>query len=386
MTKNQILGIDYQAYKNQKIGTRFFPFSLISDLILNEEQHLNWKTIGHSFEDRPIRMLKLGDGNKKILLWSQMHGNEPTATGAIFDLINYLNSKDGKLLLNKLTIYLIPVINPDGLERNTRRNAQQIDINRDFLSLQSPEAKVLKGIFEEIKPDFAFNLHDQSSLYATSAQKAVAISLLAPPADANLRNTWSRTEAMKLIAGINHSLQKIVPQQVARFKDEYEPRAFGDNFQKYCPTVLIESGFLPHDPERQYIRELNFYAILTALYSIAQQDYQEVDLINYAMIPFQSQEMLHVKIENCAIIIDGQSYRVDLGLNYTEIFDSATRTVSKLYCLTDIGDLNTQKAYETLDASDLLWIGELTLNQPACLELRDRHAKVVCEWKSGIRI
>ena len=43
-----------------------------------------------SFEQRPIVHLRLGTGPLKILMWSQMHGDECTATAALMDFIHLL--------------------------------------------------------------------------------------------------------------------------------------------------------------------------------------------------------------------------------------------------------------------------------------------------------
>ena len=44
-------------------------------------------------------------------------------------------------ILSSLTLYIVPMLNPDGAARFQRRNAQQIDVNRDALSLQTPEGR-----------------------------------------------------------------------------------------------------------------------------------------------------------------------------------------------------------------------------------------------------
>ena len=57
-------------------------------------------------------MLKVGRGPHTALLWTQMHGDEPTATMAIFDILNFLEAKnDGfddlrKQLLDSTTLYI----------------------------------------------------------------------------------------------------------------------------------------------------------------------------------------------------------------------------------------------------------------------------------------
>ena len=104
--------------------------------------------IGRSYENREIYRMEWGHGETKILMWSQMHGNEPTATSALLDMFTFLQKNRElawvKKLEENLTIRVIPMLNPDGAEVYTRRNAQSIDINRDALALETPEGKTLE--------------------------------------------------------------------------------------------------------------------------------------------------------------------------------------------------------------------------------------------------
>ena len=83
-------------------------------------------------------------------MWSQMHGDEPTATSALFDLYEYLQRHRSEphvqRMLSALTVHIVPMLNPDGAERWQRRNVQGLDINRDALLLQSPEGQLLKNL------------------------------------------------------------------------------------------------------------------------------------------------------------------------------------------------------------------------------------------------
>ena len=108
-------------------------------------------------------------------MWSQMHGDEPTATMALMDLFQFLQKKDEfdslrQVLLSKLTLHFIPMLNPDGANRFTRRNMQGIDINRDAMRMQTPEGRILKRIRDETKADWGFNLHDQNTVSYTHLQ------------------------------------------------------------------------------------------------------------------------------------------------------------------------------------------------------------------------
>ena len=48
------------------------------------------ETIGASVEGHSINHLWFGRGPLHVLLWSQMHGDEPTATAALFDVLHYI--------------------------------------------------------------------------------------------------------------------------------------------------------------------------------------------------------------------------------------------------------------------------------------------------------
>jgi hypothetical protein len=386
-----ITKIAYSKYQCKTLTNRTFAYADIQNAIINT--NLNFEIIGESFEGRAIKLVKLGKGSINIMLWSQMHGDEPTATAALFDLLNFFTNSthDQELkesILSNCTLFIVPVINPDGMENFTRRNAQEIDINRDYLAQQSPEGNILRKLRDQIKPNFAFNLHDQGALYSIPKTKnTVAISLLAPVFDATLAVNWNREQAMKVIICMNETLQKLIPQQVAKFNDEFEPRAFGDNFQKSgSATILIESGTLINDPEKQEIRKLNFYAILSALNTICNLSYQEKDLINYLMIPVQKNQLFHILLKNCSVINNTKSHLIDIGINYTEVFDKKTRKLKKHFQIADTGDLRDFNAFEIIDAKELILIGKPKFEQAADLELKDFNNQIIAKWSKGTRI
>ena len=53
--------------------------------------------IGESIEGRSINYLRAGTGPFSVLLWSQMHGDESTATSALFDLFEYPSPSSSRL-------------------------------------------------------------------------------------------------------------------------------------------------------------------------------------------------------------------------------------------------------------------------------------------------
>ena len=102
--------------------------------------------IGRSEKDRPILELSFGTGAVKVLIWTQMHGNESTGTKAVFDLLNYLQSNDlfAQMITKEITLKIIPILNPDGAQRYTRKNANEIDLNRDAVERVAKESRVLR--------------------------------------------------------------------------------------------------------------------------------------------------------------------------------------------------------------------------------------------------
>ncbi|HEY0094322.1 MAG TPA: M14 family zinc carboxypeptidase, partial [Archangium sp.] len=146
------------------------------------------EVVGHSVEGRALYHVSLGTGPRHVLLWSQMHGDEPTATTALLDFLEYVRTHREEpwvaRILSELTLHAVPMINPDGAERYQRRNAQGIDINRDALALQTPEARTLKALRDRLKPFIGFNLHNQSWRHAVGKTgRPASISLLAAAFD-----------------------------------------------------------------------------------------------------------------------------------------------------------------------------------------------------------
>jgi hypothetical protein len=125
------------------------------------------ETAGRSVQGREIYLVKLGRGAQRIFLWSQMHGDEPTATNALLDIFNFLlvnrEEQFAGDILEGATILALPMLNPDGAERYQRRNAQDIDVNRDARDLQTPEGRILKQVRDRFEPQFQDGGEDQQA-------------------------------------------------------------------------------------------------------------------------------------------------------------------------------------------------------------------------------
>ena len=301
--------------KEQAISGRYITLEKVKSLIINSD--FDTDILGYSFLKKPIYQIKLGTGKKKILIWSQMHGNESTGTKAMFDLLYIFSNPNGlkdicEEILANCTIIFIPILNPDGAERYTRVNAQNIDLNRDAVDLKAPESKLLNTILHQFKPHYCFNLHDQRSFFSVGNDNLPAtLSFLAPSEDIDRTVTSGRKETMKVIVAMNNGLQKYIPNQIGRFTDEFYPTATGDNFQKAgFNTILIEAGHFLDDYQREKTRKYNFLALLLGLKFIANEN--NVNYDEYFNIPNIEKKYFETLLTN--VVLNGKKIQVGIYL------------------------------------------------------------------------
>lgn len=310
--------------------------------------------IGRSLQGRQIRSVTFGDGPVTVLLWSQMHGDESTATMALADIFRFLAEADGdplrERLRRELTLVFVPMLNPDGAELFQRENAIGVDINRDARRLSTPEARALKSLHERLLPQFGFNLHDQGARTRVGPRgPQAAIALLAPAYDEVRGYNDVRSRARLVAATIASILQLEIPGRVAKYDDAFNPRAFGDLMQTWgTSTVLIESGALPDDPEKQRLRRLNVAAILGALDVIASRRWTDASSDSYESLPYNSSGANDLLIRGGHVVLPGNPpMLVDLAVNYD---DPVARTGGRVR---EVGDLQTVVAIDTIDVAGL---------------------------------
>jgi hypothetical protein len=333
--------------------------------------------VGASAEGRSINMVTTGTGPFRVLLWSQMHGDEPTATAALFDVFEYLQRHRGdpavQRILSSLTLYVVPMLNPDGAERFQRRNAQGLDVNRDALGLQTPEGQILKTLRDRLNPRIGFNLHNQGwNTSVGDPPKPASISLLSVAYDKPRSENAGRKLTKKVCAVIRDSLEPFASGQVGRYDDEFEVRAFGDNLTLWgTPVVLIETGPFPSaEPDPALVR-MNFIAILAALDALATGNVDKADPKRYDTLPMNESKGLYIVVKN-ATVLSGtgiRAFTADIGIsaNRRVRIVEGRRQIQMQANIVDLGDLRTYGALRTIDGTGLmaapLWDAALTEGQ-----------------------
>lgn len=281
------------------------------------------ETIGKSVLGKPIYKLEFGTGKTKILIWSQMHGNESTTTKAVFDYINFLNSKteESDRILKNFTLCILPMLNPDGAELYTRENANGIDLNRDAQNLSQPESIILRNIFNEFQPDYCYNLHDQRTIFGVDdTGKPATVSFLAPAFNESRDINAVRLKAIHVIVAMNDVLQQYIPNQVGRFDDSFNINCVGDTFQYlYVPTILFEAGHFPHDYEREETRKYIFIALFSGIEFLHENDIVISKIDDYLKIPQNKVVFYDFVYKNVKINYDGKDKIINFAAQYKEV-------------------------------------------------------------------
>jgi Zinc carboxypeptidase len=242
--------------------------------------------VGRSYSDREIYQMQFGKGPLRVFMWSQMHGDEPTATSALIDMFAYFQTHRDKEWVRKieqnLTIRAVPMLNPDGAEAYQRGNSQGIDINRDALNLITPEARLLKKLRDDWAPAIGFNLHNQQALTTVGrTANQATISLLVVYGDEAKTPTDGLERNKRVASAMIQALNPFIPGHIGRYDDGYTASAFGDNFSAWgTPVILVETGAL-HGRDEMFLVKINFVAFVTAINSLATGSEREQSTLPY---------------------------------------------------------------------------------------------------------
>ena len=341
---------NYDQNKAKALSGRYITNDTILPLLKVLPNAFKFEIIGRSEQNRPIYSIKIGAGKTKILIWSQMHGNESTCTKALFDVFNVLTTSPFNTILQECSLFIIPILNPDGAAAYTRHNSNQVDINRDAVDLSQAESKVLRTVFDAFKPNYGFNMHDQRTLFNVGENNVPAtVSFLSPAQDKALTLTSNRLRAMSVIHQMNALLQNYIPGQVGRFDDAFNINCVGDYFQTQgTSTILFEAGHYQNDYCREKSRKFIALATLQALLCISANSVNENDHENYFQIPENNTLFFDVLIKNALISNDSKESVYDIGISYEEILkDEEVLFVPKIK---SIGDLSSYFGHKIINA------------------------------------
>jgi hypothetical protein len=170
------------------------------------------ESFGKTEEGRDLPLLVISDpkvttpaaarklGRPLVFVQANIHAGEVEGKEAVLMLSRRLVSGDLKPLTRQLVILIAPDYNADGNERvtpqnraaqngpvagvGTRENSKGLDLNRDYMKLDSAEARSLVGLFNKWDPHVTVDLHTTNGSY--HANHLTYSPILNPNADARL--------------------------------------------------------------------------------------------------------------------------------------------------------------------------------------------------------
>lgn len=349
----------HSQYKQKALSGRYITLLDITPLLQQLSVEFNLEIAGYSVLNNPIYKLKIGSGKVKILLWSQMHGNESTTTKALFDFINlvYSSSEIGNQMLSHFTFCCLPMLNPDGAKLYTRENFNKVDLNRDSQNLTQPESNVLRTVFEQFQPDYCYNLHDQRTIFGTTnTNKPATISFLAPSYNENRDFNNVRLKAVDIIVAMNNVLSALIPDQIGRFDDGFNINCIGDTFQSLnVPTILFEAGHYHQDYEREITRKYVFIALMASFDFLIKNDNNIVGnkLQEYLNIPQNKVYFYDIVYKNVKICYDNSEIITNFAIQFKEeLVDQ--KVIFNAY-IVEIGGLEGYLGHYQYEAQELLY-------------------------------
>jgi hypothetical protein len=88
-------------------------------------------TIGYSVEGQPIEALRLGSGPRPLVVVGAIQGSEGNTEVLVRELATHF-AATLHLLPPGVSLYFLPALSPDGLNRGSRYNANGVDLNRNW--------------------------------------------------------------------------------------------------------------------------------------------------------------------------------------------------------------------------------------------------------------
>jgi hypothetical protein len=141
------------------------PFAALEEILAEADKapHVSVTKEGESVEGRPLLLARIGHAEDqdpwRIFLIGLQHGNEPAGRDALAWMIRDY-ARHPEKLPRGVELYILPNINPDGGEKNQRRNANGIDLNRDHVELSQPETVTLHRIQRRLMPHVTVDCHE----------------------------------------------------------------------------------------------------------------------------------------------------------------------------------------------------------------------------------
>ena len=124
------------------------------------------KTISALFFSKDEVFASQRDKRPVVMIIVEQHGDEPSSKEAAMIVTRRLLHEDSDLL-DKLALILVPQVNPDGSDEGTRRNTNDMDLNRNHVVLSEPESNAVHQLFLDWMPEVTLDVHEYNAILKT---------------------------------------------------------------------------------------------------------------------------------------------------------------------------------------------------------------------------
>jgi Zinc carboxypeptidase len=346
---------------------------LLHQLVGRAKTKVEMTSEGQSDEGCVLHTLYVGNGKKRVMVWARQHGNEPDCSAglamALEELFTRPTEEPYKTILDNLSLAIMPMVNPDGVARYTRRNALGIDLNRDAIEQTTLEGKALVQLKDKFNPELAFNLHDMDCRKSDGKGNLIALAFQSCPPSARPQGTDEFERGRRVIGLMAALASDYAPNGTARYTADYMPKAFGDNMANWgVSTILIESGgWYSKEGGDNFVQRLFALCLLRGLYAVAMNEDLTAEAELYELIPFDGGKKFTNFILEGGSILNGAGrppFRADLAVNQEVTIHRKKKNTTLTSSIENIGDLEFELGKQRVSMKEQLLLPGLAAISP----------------------
>jgi len=186
-----------------------------------------------------------------VMLLATIHGNEAAGTPVLERLLSQVAAEP--TLLRGRRLVVVPVVNPDGLAANRRRNARGVDLNRNFPSdnrqdggdrgsaLSEPETQALHQLITEFEPMVVVSVHGWLGLIDWDGPAESLAAEMGALCQLPAQRLGSRPGSLGSFVGVDRQVPIItfeLPSSARRASDD-------ELWERYGPALLATLSWSP---------------------------------------------------------------------------------------------------------------------------------------------
>ncbi len=255
---------------------------------------------------RVLPAVKIGNGQKKMMIITQQHGDEYVTTEGALNLIQALgaNSKEAKAIREAMTLIVMPRVNVDGYDHTTTGNPWRYDVDPNasgpFSSKKRgydinryhpmgltenpyntsqpnpvPEALAVRQLFEDYRPSILMDMHHQGTYVDANGEMVTAATLwpTTPGVDPAVV-----TRAKQVVGTLYTRLQQYGYANLAKYPgDEYPGIARNRYGLLGAATVLVEIRGTQEQKSKGYIAKTAYQAMMSVVEDFASGKLDQMD-------------------------------------------------------------------------------------------------------------